>query len=298
MLNINQTESTNNVVIAGVLKELEVEEKSTADKRDYVSCKAIIKVDQEIGGTMYENEIPVRMFSMKLKKDGSPSKIYKSIVEYRDKFTSLGACPEDQPELASKVMITSGSLEENIWVGSDGTPRSSFQISTNFMNSPRGEFKQGATFELSGVVLGKTREVNSNDEETGRLKVKFGIVRYGGRVDVLDLIAVNENAVNFIEANWEEGDTVNLNGAVSINQSTKTWYEEQGFGEPIMRTKTETRRELIILGGSPSGLEEDYSYDADAIKKGLADRQTRVDEMKNKASGSKSHAPKNNGFGF
>lgn len=298
MLNIKETESKNVVGISGILKELDIEENTTGDGRQYVSCKATIRVDQEINGEMVENEIPIRMFSMKLKKDGSENRIYQSILKYRDDFTSLAACPEDQPELASQVVINSGRLEENVWVDTNGEPHTSFQISTNFLNKPRGEFEQGANFELSGVVLNKVRETDSNGEETGRLKVKFAVVRYNGRVDVINLIAASDNAVNFIESNWEDGDTVTVAGAVSVNQSTKTWFEEQGFGEPIKRTKTETRRELIILSGSPSGLEESYSYDANDIKNGLAERQARVEEMKNKAT-SKKAAPKNsNQFGF
>ena len=178
--------------------------------------------------------------------------------------------------------------------------RTNFQIDAKFLNEPRGEFEQEATFRLSGVVLNKTRETNANDEETGRLKVKFAVVGYNGKISVLNLIAASDNAVNFIENNWEDGDTVSLNGAISFNQSTKTWFEEQGFGEPIKRTKTETRKELIILGGSQSGLEESYSYDANDIKNGLAERQARVEEMKNKANNkAKPQSPKNsNQFGF
>lgn len=301
MLNIKETESTNVVEIAGILKELDIEEKQTTEGKDYVSCKATIKVDQEIGGKMVENEIPIKMFSMKLKKDNTPNKIYQNIVKYKQQFTSLAACPEGQPELASKVIINTGRLEENIWIDpGSGEPRTGFQITTNFMNAPRGEFEQGAKFELSGVVMNKVRELDTNGDETGRLKIKFAVVRYGGKVDVIDLIAASDNAVNFIESNWEDGDTVNLNGAISINQSTKVWYEEQGFGEPIKRTKTQTRRELIILGGSPSGLEESYSYDANDIKSGLAERQARVEEQKTKAkTGQRAQAPKNsNQFGF
>lgn len=299
MLNIKETESKNNVSVCGILKELDIEEKTTGDGRDYVSCKATIKVDQEINGLMVENEIPIRMFSMKLKKDGNPNKIYNSIVKLRDDFTSLAACPEDHPEMASKVAVNSGRIEENIWVDpNSGEPRTGFQISSNFLSKPREGMEQNARFELSGVVLNKTRETDANGDETGRLKVKFGVVRYGGKVDVINLIAASDNAVNFIESNWEDGDTVSLNGAVSINQSVKTWFEEQGFGEPIKRTKTETRRELIILGGSPSGLEESYSYDANDIKAALAERQARVEEMKNKnKAGAKKAAPKNS-FGF
>lgn len=299
MLNITAKESKNVVEIAGILKELNVEEKVTADGRGYVSCEATVKVDQEINGNVVECEIPVRMFSMAQKKDGTPNKIYSTIVGYKEQFTSLAACPEDHPEMASKVVISAGHVEENMWADKNsGEIRTSFQISTNFMNAPRGEFEEGARFEMSGVVLSKVMEQGA-DGDTGRLKVKLGVVRFGGRVDVIELIAASDNAVNFISQNWEDGDTVNVNGAVSINQSTVTWTEEQGFGEPIKRTKTISRKELIILGGSPSGLEEEYSYDSNDIKAALADRQARMDETKSKASSkAKTQTPKQNGFGF
>lgn len=292
MLNIKEAQSTNVVEISGILSQLEVEQKKTADGRNYASAKATIKVDQEIGGKMVENEIPVKLFSMELKSDGKVSKIYKGILEMRDKFTSLAALPDDEKDKASKVVITSGQLKENIWVDpNSGQVRTGFEIDSNFMNAPRqgAEFEPSARFELSGVIMDTTRETDANQEETGRLKVKVAVVGWTGkdgvtRVDVIDLIAASDSAVNFIESNWEKGDTVNINGAISFNQSTKVWYEEQGFGEPIKRTKTQTRKELIILGGSPSGLEEEYSYDANDIKAGLAARAARVEEQKEKGN--------------
>ena len=291
MLNIKEAQSTNIVEISGILSQLEVEQKKTADGENYASAKATIKVDQEIGGKMVENEIPVKFFSMEMKSDGSAvSKIYTSILEMRDKYTSLAALPDDEKNKASKVVITSGYLKENIWVDpSDGQVRTGFEIDSNFMNAPRqgAEFEPGARFELSGVIMDTTRETDANQEETGRLKVKVAVVGWTGkdgvtRVDVIDLIAASDSAVNFIESNWEKGDTININGKISFNQSTKVWYEEQGFGEPIKRTKTQTRKELIILGGSPSGLEEEYSYDANDIKAGLAARAAKVEEQKEK----------------
>ena len=303
MLNIKEAQSTNVVEISGILSQLEVEQKKTADGRNYASAKATIKVDQEIGGKMVENEIPVKLFSMELKSDGKTvSKIYTGILEMRDKFTSLAALPDDEKDKASKVVITSGQLKENIWVDpSSGQVRTGFEIDSNFMNAPRqgAEFEPGARFELSGVIMDTTRETDANQEETGRLKVKVAIVGWTGkdgvtRVDVIDLIAASDSAVNFIESNWEKGDTVNINGKISFNQSTKVWYEEQGFGEPIKRTKTQTRKELIILGGSPSGLEEEYSYEANDIKAGLAARAARVEEMKEK--GNKPKAQKRASF--
>ena len=293
MLNIKEAQSTNVVEISGILSQLEVGQAKTADGRNYASAKATIKVDQEIGGKMVENEIPVKLFSMEMKADGSAvSKIYTSILELPQKFISLASLGDDEKDKASKVVITAGNLKESIWVDpNSGQVRTGFEIDTNFMNALRGnaEFEQDARFELSGVVMDMVRETDSNQEETGRLKVKMAVVGYTGRdgitrVDVIDLIAASDNAVNFIESNWEKGDTVNVNGKISFNQSTKVWYEEQGFGEPIKRTKTQTRKELIILGGSPSGLEEEYSYDATDIKKGLEARAARVEEQKAKSS--------------
>ena len=303
MLNIKEAQSTNVVEISGILSQLEVEQKKTADGRNYASAKATIKVDQEIGGKMVENEIPVKLFSMEFKSDGQTlNKIYTGILEMRDKFTSLAALPDDEKDKASKVVITSGQIKENIWVDpSSGQVRTGFEIDSNFMNAPRqgAEFEPGARFELSGVIMDTTRETDANQEETGRLKVKVAVVGWTGkdgvtRVDVIDLIAASDSAVNFIESNWEKGDTVNINGKISFNQSTKVWYEEQGFGEPIKRTKTQTRKELIILGGSPSGLEEEYSYEANDIKAGLAARAARVEEMKEK--GNKPKAQKRASF--
>lgn len=287
MLDIKKAQSTNEVTIAGVLKEIEIEEKSTADGRDYVTGKATIKVDQEINGKQVGCEPQVRFYSMKLTKDGAANKLYQQIVKYGEQFTSLAACPEDHPEQASKVIISKAQLTENIWVDpASGTPKTAFQIDAKFMNAPRNaeEYEEGAKFEISGVLVNTARET-ANDEETGRLKVRMAVVGWGGKVDVIDLIAATSNAVNFIEANYNIGDTITLNGRINMAQKTKVWYEEQGFGEPLKRTKTESCKELVILGGSPSGLEEAYSYDYNDIKLGLEERQARIEDQKKKSSG-------------
>ena len=67
-----------------------------------------------------------------------------------------------------------------------------------------------------------------------------------------------------------------------MSYTVKTWTEEQGFGEPVKRTRTESKRELIITGGSPTGLDEELSYDMDAIKLALDGRQTRIDKLSEK----------------
>ena len=126
-------------------------------------------------------------------------------------------------------------------------------------------------------------ELDKDGEETGRLIIKFLVVGYLGKVDMIELIAEKPEAVNHIKNNWEKGDTVTLAGIVNMTYEVKTWMEEQGFGAPIERRKTVSKKELIITSGSPSGLDEDYSYDNDAIKIALEERAGRIEKLKNDA---------------
>lgn len=191
------------------------------------------------------------------------------------------------------------NIVENMWYDQKtGQVRSGFQIACNFLNQKRDSDKEKASFELSGIILGTKPELDKNEEETGRLIINFGLVGYDGRIDVIDLIA-NDTARAHIESNWEKGDTVNVVGVINVTQKTVTWTEEQGFGEPIERTRTESRRELIITGGSAGGLEESLSYDADDVKASLAERKNRMEKTKEKAVATKSSAaPKADNFGF
>lgn len=294
MLNIANTQSTNNVIIVGTLNELNIEEKVSGEGKEYITGTASIRVDQEVGGKKVENVIPVRMFSMKYKKDGSPNAIYESISKMKDNFISLSAA--ETPAQASKILISGGQLQENMWLDkSTNQPKTSFQISTNFMKAAKPEDEERATFELSGVI-GEIKDEMKNDEETGRLLIKFIVVGYQGKVDVIQLIAENPTAVNHIRNNWEKGDTVTLTGVINMTYTVKTWEEEQGFGEPIKRQRTESRRELIITGGSPSGLDEEYSYDMDAIKLALDDRQGRINKLSEKKPATPANKTINLGF--
>ena len=303
MLNISKTQSKNECYISGILNELEIFEGKTNDGREYIRGTAKIRVDQEIDGKLQENIITNRMFSMRKKSDGvTDNKIYDRILDYREKFISLAAA-EDVSQ-ASKVTLSGSTcnIEENMWYDKKTSQvRSDFQISCNFMNVKRDTDEDKATFELSGVILKTRPELNKDGDETGRLIVSFGVIGYNGRIDVIELIA-KDGAKAHIEDNWQDGDTVNITGIINVCQKTVTWEEPQGFGEPIKRTRTESRRELIITGGSAEGLEESLSYDNDDVKAALAERKKRMEEVKsrsaNTAKSSNTTSASNNNFGF
>lgn len=295
MLDIKKVKSTNNVEVVGILSELNIEEKVTSDGRKYIQGEATVKVDQEYRGELTENEVVVRMFSMRNKKDGSPNRIYDNILNMRENFTSLAAA--ESPENASHVSISSGQLRESMYLDkSTNLPKTGgFQISSNFMNKAKSGEEQHATFELSGVIGDIKDEMDNNGDETGRLIVKFIVVNFDGTVDVIDLIAEEPTAVNHIRNNWETGETVCLAGVINMVKKVIETEIEQGFGKPIKKHKTVFRRELVITSGSQSGLDEEFSYDGDAIKLALDERTSKINALSEK---NKPKAKPAGGFSF
>lgn len=270
--------SDNEVYVSGILNELNIEEGKTVDGRAWIRGEADIRVDQEINGQAVECIVPIKMFSMRLKNDGTANKLYDSILKYKTSLTSAAAAENISD--ASKITVNAGNLEENVWIDkSTGTERSGFQITGNFLNAKKNGEPDGATFKLSGVVLSFRDEIDRNDNETGRTIIKFGIINYRGDIQVLDLYA-SGSAKAHIEQNWEEGETVKVTGRINMIRKTETIEEEQGFGDPITRTRTVSKRELIVTGGSAGGLEEEISYDADSIKAALSARKARIEALK------------------
>lgn len=300
MLNIEKTQSENNVYISGILNELDIVTGSTNDGREWIRGTASIKCDQDINGKATECIVQNKMFSMRLKQDGTPNKVYDRILGYKDKFTSAAAAEELSQ--ASKVTINGAQLEENVWIDKNsGQERSSFQVSSNFLNDKRDGDKDGATFQLSGVVLNdpvEAEEKDKNDEPTGRIRIKFGVIGYAGKINVLDLYAQG-GAKAHIQENWSKGDTVKVTGKINATHTVETIVEPQGFGDPIEKTRTISKKELIITGGSQGALEEDLSYDADSIKKAMATRRANNEKLKNSSTtANASPRSKASDFGF
>lgn len=282
MLDIMKNQSVNKVEVSGILSELNIEEREMRDKTTgelikYVTGKAQIKVDQAVNGEVVENIITNDMYAYEKKRDGNRNPAYDAIIKMKEDFTSLAAAEE--PSQASRVIFIKGQLKENCYFNQKtGRVKSNdFQVSSNFMYKAKPDEIERATFELTGVVGKITDEIDNNTgEETGRLIVKFIIVQYGGKVDVVDLIAENPVAVNHIRTNWNEEDTVSLSGVINMTHKTETYLEEQGFGEPIPRRKTVYKKELLITRGCKCGFDEEDAYDAGSIKIALDNRAAKI----------------------
>lgn len=298
MLNIKKDESVNEFNIVGILNEMDVKEgTSSKTNDDWISIKMDIRLDQEYDGRVEENIIPVKLFSSKHKKGTKEiNNNYERFKKYADTLISLGACDEGKENMASKLSIQA-KIKENSFAAQDGRFVENWELSTNFANSQKPQDKEGSSFIVTGTIVGMNKELDKDGNETGRLKIKLCLVGYNGAANVIDFVASGSPA-NYIENNWNEGDTVKAAGIIRSTQEVVSKEEEVGFGEPIVKNYTRTTRELVITSGSRGGLDDDSSYDADDIRTALNERKARKEEAIANASKSSSAPANKGGFGF
>ena len=118
---------------------------------------------------------------MKFKKDGTTNPAYESVGQLTSQFKSIQNYGYDE---ASRIRVNgkSGNISENMFVGRDGEQVvSSWRINSSFFNEVRGGEAPGnadcATFNIDIFIMAIARELTAEGEETGRLKIRGGVVQ-------------------------------------------------------------------------------------------------------------------------
>jgi hypothetical protein len=278
-------QAENKVKVEGILSEIDIKPGSfnkNGQTMESIGGHIIVKVVQKISGEEKELAIPVYMFASKLTNKGTPNPAYESIKKIADEYTSI-ASSENGEDGADRIRITSGSIRMNEYYSQDGRLISFPRINASFVTRiNKADCKPEATFLAEFVVANKTEEIDRNEQPTGRYKIDAILPQYGGKVDVVPLYAQSEGVIDAISTYWNTGDTVKANGRLDFSATTETTIEEVDFGEPIEKTRTINRSDLIITGGSQEPLEGDFAFDNAEIQDALADRKLRLENQKNR----------------
>ena len=241
------------------------------------------------------------MFASKLTNKGTPNPAYESIKKVMDEYVSIAAS-ENGEEGADRVRITNGNVRMNEYYTQDGRLVSFPRINASFVQRiNKSDCKPEATYTAEFVVASKAEEVDKNGETTGRYKIGAVLPQYGGKVDVIPMYAQSEGVISAISQYWAVGDTVKANGRLDFSATTETIIEEVDFGEPIEKTRTINRSDLIITGGSQTALEGDFAFDEDEIQNALAERRNRLEAQKSRdmsRAATKQTPPKTTKNGF
>lgn len=291
------TPALNSVVVSGALLGLDLREgKSSPAKgsKPYRSVKSTVRVNQTFGGKSEVSEIPLDFISMKHKKDGTDNPLYETLGKYATEYKTA---QRDGIENATMVTVNgrrgNGTLSENMFATPQNpeTVVSNWAVNATFLNELRGAAPgngaECATFDIEIFILNLDREISPEGEETGRLKIRGGVVKYGRKLDCLDFYVENPSAIDYIERNFNINDTAHFVGRLRFTSETVNYEMENTWGESIPQTTTKKKRELIITGpgiGCENGpYDEERSYNPEDIRVLVADRNALKEQKKMEA---------------
>ena len=272
-------EKTNAIEIVGYLSEVDLKEGSKNNK-DYIAGTIKVKTEEEINGVMTPIEIPISVFSNRLTNAGNDNPAYESLKNVQEKMTSIAACGSEEGATRVRIAQGMGSLRENTFVSPQTkTLVDSTRINGSFFNIANPNQDNTARFETVIFILNIKDEVDRNGDTTGRLIIQGAFPDYNGKLHVVPYVVGNKDAVQHISSFWNKGDTVKVYGKIAYTFKTESFKEEVGFGEPIERKRTISKKEFLITSGSPQGFDETEAFNAEDIKAGLIARKAAQDKM-------------------
>jgi len=278
-------QAENRVKIEGILAEIDIKPgtfNKNGQTMESIGGSITVKVTQKISGEEKELAIPIHMFASKLTNKGTPNPAYESIKRIADEYVSIAAS-ENGEDGADRVRITDASIRMNEYYSQDGRLISFPRVNASFVQKiNKSDCKPEATYMTEFVVAQKNEEIDRNGEETGRYRIDAIIPQYGGKVDVVPMYAQSPGVIDAVKTYWEIGNTVKANGRLDFSATTETTIEEVDFGEPIEKTRTINRSDLIITGGSQEPLEGDFAFDEGEIQNALAERKLRLEKQKDR----------------
>lgn len=279
-------QAENSVKIEGILSEIDLKTGTTNKNGktvEYIGGSIKVRVNQILNGESVELDIPVYMFSNKLKNDGGPNPAYASIERVMNEYVSIAAAGM---EAADRVRITNANIRMNEYYGQTGNLNSYPRINASFVTKVTDltKYAPEATFSTVFVIAAMGYETDKDGvENPNRFKIRGVLPQYGGKVDVVDFLATTPSVIDAVSSYWEQGDTVKVNGKLNFTSIVEEKMVEVDFGEPRKERRTVSVSELIITGGTQTPLEGDFAYDEDEIGAALKERQVYLAEQKEKA---------------
>lgn len=278
-------QSTNKITIVGKLLDATFNSGKTKAGVPYERANITVRVAQHYGDHDEVSEIPVSMFASQFTQKGTLNPAWQSIQDLRKMKTAQ----DHGIDGADTVRITGANIRENNFVSKSGQLITGWQINTSFVNA--GNTPEVASFILDIFIMDMTDELDRDGDPTGRLIIKGALVQYGGKLDVLQFIVENPDAVDYISSHWNPNDTNTVKGRIRVTSTEeKSAPSTSSWGEDVPDATTRMVRELIITKGDDEGKEEDFAYDPVEIKKGFNARKAEIEQLQIDAK-NKSAAP-------
>lgn len=267
-----QIQANNKINLAGKLMDVQFGSGNLADGRPYQRATVTIRVTQTYNHKEETSDIQVGMFATEYTSTGKNNPAWKSLSDLKLMKTAQNVGIDN----ASNVRLTGTSLQENNFVSRNGQLINGWQLRGSFINEVK--VADVASFATDIFIMSMEDEVDREGDTTGRLKIRGGIVQYGGKLDVVDFIVEAPDTVEYISRNWEVNGTVNVRGRIRV-LSQEEEVQSSGWGEDVPDTTTRFVRELIITTGDDTCKEEEFAYDPVEIKKAFNERKAAIEQL-------------------
>lgn len=244
----------NKVYVVGTVQEVNTNIRTTANGRDYINGKVVVKSTINDVDSLIE----MKILAFAKNKNGEDNKIYQS-------YTKLDSF------LGKRVRVAAELREGSMVNQSTGGVNHYNEIYLKFINPARTDDIDCATFEFGGFVVKGLYERKNKEDELLGYRIEVGQANYNDTSMQVIRFDVNKddlNIANIIESNYVIGSTVSFSGNITYVSRTETRTEEVAFGDPIIKTFVVSEKTFRITGGNePYGDEAPETYTEEEIKK-------------------------------
>ena len=280
-------QAENKVRIEGILSEINLKYGSYVKNGvnvDTVGGDIKVLVNQEINGVAQALIIPVYMFASKYTNAGKLNPAYESIEKVMKEFVSIASGAGEAG--ADKIRITNASIRMNEYYNQQGQLISFPRVTASFVQKATGEFKPAASWMMEFAVssMDFVTDADGVEVEPKKLRIKVLVPQYGGRIDTMELYAVNPLVIDAITSYWENQKTYSAKGRLNFCTTTTEVVEEMDFGEPEVRTRTTTISELIVTSGTQAPKEDDMAFAPAELAAALKEHKAYLETLKDKTS--------------
>lgn len=280
MTQIKLRQLNNNVEVIGTLKSKELEIKTSAANKNYITGKLVVQT--KIGNRFHEQIIKVFVMES--------SKLYQGVLTVMNEYREL-----------DRIKVT-GTLKLCEYNNNQGSITSFNEIrGMYFTRLLNNDEPHKALASIETIVESYTPKIGSDGAPTGEYYVKGFTVGYQNEIIELKNVIIGPNLYTPFKNLYFPGTTgrllYQLNNYV---EQPKTTQENQGFGDTSLSVSSDTNNNYvnfmeIVAGDTPFIDAKAYNPTEIATAKQLREKQ--LDEVKNKNNNNSSISTTVTGFG-
>ena len=268
----------NNLEIVGTVKKVDLKVATNKTGKEYISGR----VEIEVRDGEKVNVIPVRVFSLKLKKDGTENGLFKGYKTVLDEY-----------EVGQQVRVT-GEVRLEEYYTQSGSLTSYNSFSATFFNRVEdADFKPKALATVDTYVEGMTSELDAEGLPTGNLELEAFTVGYNGRVVPLKNAIVGKDLAGVFESMYYPGTTgkitYKINNYAELEETEEVVGNTTGFGS-AERVETNIVKNYVsgleIIGGDLPYSDGVNEYSPADVEQAHKNRALALQELKQNSQAS------------